>query len=79
LSNFNVVKEKNLNDIDSDLNRLLVPGKFLEPNHKKITNYLSNHFDIVSDHVLFNLRILKQIGMGGHSVVINQFYLKLMF
>ena len=74
MSNFKVFKEKNLNDIDSDLNNFLVPGKFLEPNHKKIKNYLSYHFDIVIDHVLFNFRILKQIGMGGHSVVINQFY-----
>ena len=47
----------NLNDIDSDLNKFLVPGKFLDPNHKKIENYLSYHFDIVSDHVLFNFKI----------------------
>ena len=71
LSNFDPIVEKNLNDIDSDLDQLIekyqeiCKQKYL----KKIVKYLDNHFETINVYGMMNFKILREIGFGGNSTV----------
>ena len=66
--------EKTLNDINSDLDKL-INLDYDQQNLKKTKDYLRHHIETIDYYALMNIKILKQIGSGGHSYVIYKTYI----